>query len=206
LRKTSEIIGSPPKTREGYAVGCEIDGCQSYGDKTPAGYIYSKCVTHRILNAERSSRLGKTLCKSTKKSGGRCKARVIEGTDFCKSHHYESTGLKNDVYLSSTTTKAQVIEYPIDHPKAKNVRVASNFLNEILLEKDIEKLRNICIVIYENYGNPNSKRIPKSKRINWSYIINQVEEKEKKKRNASKIMSKINILQLEINKLREELE
>lgn len=202
MRKTSEIIGSPPKTRSGHAVGCEIDGCQSYGDKTPSGYIYSKCVTHRILNAERSSRLGKTLCKSTKKSGGRCKARVIEGTDFCKSHHYESTRIKNDVYLSSTTTKAKVVEYPIDHPKAKNmngvVLKTDNVVDELLLEKDIEKLRSICIVVYEEYA--------KFKVINWAFVINQVEEKEKKKLNVSKVMSKINVLQLQINKLKEELE
>tara|TARA_R100001086_G_scaffold130282_1_gene67403 strand:+ start:235 stop:822 length:588 start_codon:yes stop_codon:yes gene_type:complete len=194
LRKTSEIIGLPPKTRLGHAVGCEVKGCQSYGHKTPAGYIYSKCVTHRILNGEKSSRLGKTLCKATKKAGGKCRARAIDGTDFCQMHHWESTGLKNEIYVDMPKNKAKIVEYPEDHPLAKNVNENPEEIPDFILkETDIEKLRAICLVVFEEYPQ------------HWSDIVSIAKRKIENKEKNSMIMSKINVLQLEINKLREEL-
>ncbi len=191
MRKTSEIIGSPPKTRLGHIVGCEVKGCLSYGDKTPAGYIYSKCVMHRILNEERSSRLGKKLCHATKKAGGKCRARAIDGTNFCQMHHWESTGLKNEIYADAPKKKATIIEYPIDHPKAKNINGNPEKIPDFLLvENDIERLRNVCIVVYQEYH------------THWPHIISLAKKREENKNT----LAKINELQLEINKLREKLQ
>jgi hypothetical protein len=69
----------------------------------------------------------------------------------------------------------------------KNRTIIPEFL---LKEKNIERLRDVCIIVYMNYHH------------DWDDIIQLA-----KKRNKRRIdLSKINRLQLEINKLKEELE
>ena len=64
----------------------------------------------------------------------------------------------------------------------------------ILEETNIEKLRTICLVVFEEFPQ------------HWSDIISIAKRKIETKEKTSRVMSKINVLQLEINKLREELE
>ena len=70
-------------------------------------------------------------------------------------------------------------------------KLERNVIPESLIkEKDIEKLRDVCITVYLEYHHQ------------WATIIN-LSQKRNKNRNT---LFKINKLQLEINKLKEELE
>lgn len=78
--------------------------------------------------------------------------------------------------------------------RVRDFRIKKSVPDFILEETNIEKLRTICLVMFDEYPQY------------WSDIISISKRKFFVKEKNNRIMSKINELQLEINKLTEELE
>lgn len=139
-----------------------------------SNYTFKKMKSGVVVNADYWITKGKyedykvldpkdssLFCVAQTRMGLRCMARKKIG-DKCSMH--------------SPETKMK--------PSVKKTN--SNFLLE---ENDIEKLRSVCLVVYENYHHL------------WSDIITLAT----KKRDNLLILEKVNNLELEINKLKEKL-
>lgn len=137
------------------------------------------------------------------KIGDRCKVKVKDAyrlqrclnanKDMCYMHCDCSYCSENYQKTANRGKRHSSAESQIEK---KNNLVSSkkldrNIIPQFLLdEKDIEKLRDVCITVYMNYHHQ------------WDNII-RLSQKRNKNREA---LSKINELQLQINKLRKELE
>lgn len=121
---------------------------------------------YHVLNPQHLN----TFCNAKTQTGLRCRQHRNKDGSYC-TQHTKSLEEKNSPVSSKKLDRNIIPQFLLD-------------------EKDIEKLRDVCITVYMNYHHQ------------WDNII-RLSQKRNKNREA---LSKINELQLQINKLREELE
>ena len=136
------------------------------GDNVYVGKITFMSNSYYVLKTEYLNR----FCNATTNAGLRCKQYKPVSKTYC-TQHAKSLEKKNNLVSSKKLDRNIIPQFLLD-------------------EKDIEKLRDVCITVYMNYHHQ------------WDNIIRR-SQKRNKNREA---LSKINKLQLQINKLREELE